>query len=53
MFDSDGDGEIAADELGTAMRALGLDPSDEQLQDLFDKADIDKSGSIDYNVMNC
>lgn len=50
VFDTDGDETIAADELGSAMRALGLDPSEEDLHKLFDRADIDRSGSIDFNV---
>lgn len=50
VFDTDGDETIAADELGSAMRALGLDPSEEELHKLFDRADIDRSGSIDFSV---
>eukprot|EP00474_Spongospora_subterranea_P001342 CRZ01800.1 hypothetical protein [Spongospora subterranea] len=49
IFDIDGDGAIAVSELSAALRALGLDPNDQQIQDLFSNADVDRSGLIDFD----
>ncbi|KAG8898251.1 hypothetical protein FRB99_007575 [Tulasnella sp. 403] len=45
----DGDGTITSKELGTVMRALGQNPSDQELQDMIQSVDADKSGTIDFN----
>uniref|UniRef100_A0A8C4ST56 EF-hand domain-containing protein n=1 Tax=Erpetoichthys calabaricus TaxID=27687 RepID=A0A8C4ST56_ERPCA len=49
MFDKDGDGTITAQELGTVMRSLGQTPSDQELQDLINSADVDGNGLIDFS----
>jgi len=36
----DGSGAISMHEMGSAMRALGLDPSEQQLKELFNKAGV-------------
>jgi len=41
LFDIDGDGKITTDELGTVMKSLGMEPSDEQLREMIDEVDID------------
>lgn len=41
LFDKDGDGFVTAVELGTVMRSLGLEPTDEELDDLVREIDED------------
>jgi Ca2+-binding EF-hand superfamily protein len=48
IFDVDGSGEINQTEFAEVVRALGQTRSDEDLLEIFDKADRDKSGVIDY-----
>lgn len=48
LFDKDGDGCITTSELGTVMRSLGQDPSEEDLQDMINEVDVDGSGTIDF-----
>lgn len=50
MFDKDGSGTISNDELGTVMRSLGQNPSDQELTDLVEEVDIDgrDRGSIPF-----
>lgn len=48
IFDKDGDGSITTKELGTVMRSLGQNPSDEDLQQMIAEVDQDKSGTIDF-----
>ncbi|SPQ24314.1 5ef4de72-1994-4316-857a-dca6952267fa [Thermothielavioides terrestris] len=48
MFDKDKTGDITADELGQVMKELGLNPSDQELQDLVDEADLNKDGVISF-----
>ena len=43
-FDVDGGGTITAAELGRAMGSLGHTPSDEELQDMMNEVDADRSG---------
>ena len=48
LFDKDGDGTINSKELGTVMRSLGQNPTEEELQDMIHEVDADSSGSIDF-----
>ncbi|KAI0217446.1 hypothetical protein LSAT2_030741 [Lamellibrachia satsuma] len=41
MFDKDGDGCISTKELGVAMRALGQNPTEQELQGIINEVDID------------
>lgn len=49
MFDKDGDGTIDADELGTVMGSLGVNPSDAEIQQMIEEVDTDKNGTIDFS----
>jgi Ca2+-binding EF-hand superfamily protein len=42
-------GDITADELGNVMKELGLNPSQEELQDLINEVDINKDGVISFD----
>jgi calmodulin len=48
IFDRDGDGTIDNDELGTVMRSLGYQPSEEEIEDMMREADKDGNGTIDF-----
>ncbi|KAK4107130.1 EF-hand [Canariomyces notabilis] len=48
VFDKDNTGDITASELGKVMRELGLNPSDEELKDLINEADLNKDGVISF-----
>jgi calmodulin len=48
IFDKDGDGSITTKELGTVMRSLGQNPSEEELQKMIEEVDKDGSGTIDF-----
>ena len=41
MFDKDGDGCISTKELGVAMRALGQNPTEQELLGIINEVDID------------
>ena len=47
-FDIDGSGTIDAQELETAMRGLGLNPSAAEVEHVLTVADADGSGEIDF-----
>ncbi|XP_063711167.1 neo-calmodulin-like [Symsagittifera roscoffensis] len=49
LFDKDGDGTITAKELGTIMRSLGQNPSQEELRKLVEETDVDGNGEIDFD----
>ena len=49
VFDKDGDGRITAKELGTVMRSLGQNPSEAEIQDMVNEADIDGNGTIEFD----
>ena len=40
MFDSDGSGSISSDEMGTVMRSLGQNPTEQDVKDLVEEIDI-------------
>lgn len=44
----DGDGAITAKELGIAMRTLGQNPTESELQDMINEFDIDGNGTVDF-----
>ncbi|EFC43878.1 predicted protein [Naegleria gruberi] len=48
LFDSDSDGTIVTKELGTVMRALGLNPSQGELDDMIKQVDSNNNGTIDF-----
>merc|ERR1712216_163985 len=47
LFDIDGSGTIDAKELGTAMRALGMEASKDEVRKMIEDIDKDGSGTID------
>merc|ERR1712146_802540 len=50
--DTDGNGTIDEEELGTALRALGFGDffKEKQIAGLFKRADTDKSGGLDFEM---
>ncbi|KAL6057172.1 hypothetical protein STEG23_022011 [Scotinomys teguina] len=48
FFDKDGDGTITTKALGTVMRSLGQNPTEDELQDMINEVDADGNGTIDY-----
>ncbi len=48
IFDKDGDGSISTNELGTVMRSLGQNPTEEELVIMIEEVDEDSSGTIDF-----
>merc|ERR1711935_1073483 len=48
LFDKDGDGTIDNEELGTWVRIMGNQPTDEEVEDLIREADKDGNGTIDF-----
>jgi len=47
-FDVDGGGSINTSELGYAMRAMGMNPTEADLLDLINEYDTDGSGQIEF-----
>ena len=48
IFDKDGDGSITTKELGTVMRSLGQNPSDDEIRQMIIDVDEDNSETIDF-----
>jgi len=48
LFDKDGDGLIALKELGTVMRALAVNPSETELQEMINEVEKDGKEMIDF-----
>jgi len=48
LFDTDSSGSIDAKELKVAMRALGFEPTKEEIRKMIADCDKDFSGNIDY-----
>ena len=44
LFDKDGDGTITTVELGTVMRSMGQNPSEDDLKDMIN--DVDADGTL-------
>jgi calmodulin len=49
FFDSNHDGTISINELGMALRALGINPSQKDLKESMARFDLNHSGRIDFN----
>merc|ERR1711907_340509 len=49
LFDTDGSGSIDANELKTAMRALGFTPTKEEISKMLKDLDVDGNGSVEFN----
>nr|ADD24089.1 Calmodulin [Lepeophtheirus salmonis] len=47
-FDDDGSGTITTQELGYAMRAMGMNPTEQELLELINEFDTDGSGQIEF-----
>ncbi|GMR48541.1 hypothetical protein PMAYCL1PPCAC_18736 [Pristionchus mayeri] len=48
QFDKDGSGTISTKELGHLIRALGENPTEQQLQEITQEADVDGSGEMEF-----
>merc|ERR1711939_542542 len=48
LFDTDKSGMIDAMELGFCMRALGFDPTPEEIKGMLDKTDQDGNGTVEF-----
>ncbi|KAJ7952860.1 caltractin [Quillaja saponaria] len=51
LFDTDGSGAIDAKELNVAMRALGFEMTEEQINQMTADVDKDSSGAIDFDEL--
>lgn len=49
LFDKDGSGTISTSEFGMVLRAIGLNPSDQEINLLVKKLDKDGSGRLEFN----
>ncbi len=49
MFDTSGSGTIEAKELKVALRALGFEPTREEITSLIGNFDKDNTGRIDFH----
>ena len=53
LFDKDNNGKITTKELGTVMRNLGQNPSEEELKQMIREVDLDGNGTIDFKEFMC
>ena len=53
LFDRDRDGAINNNELGTVMRNLGQNPSEEELKQMIREVDLNGDGTIDFKEFLC
>ena len=49
LFDKDKTGTIPTKELGTVLRSLGQNPTEEELQETINEIDADGSGDVDFS----
>lgn len=49
LFDDDHSGQIDSTELLNVLKKLGLNPTEEELQDIIHDIDKDNDGTIDYS----
>lgn len=49
LFDKDGSNSIDANEMRSAMRALGVKMNKQQIKELMDEIDVDGNGSLDFD----
>ena len=48
LTDKDGDGSITNKELVNVMRSLGQNPTEAELQDMINEADVNSNGMIEF-----
>ena len=48
IFDTDRDGTITSMELGTVMKNLGKNPTEEELSDMINEFDRNRNGTVDF-----
>lgn len=48
LFDKDGSGTISTNEFGTVVRAIGFNPSDDEIEQTIKEFDLDRSGRLDF-----
>ncbi|PIC36044.1 hypothetical protein B9Z55_015188 [Caenorhabditis nigoni] len=48
LFDKDGNGTISIKELGVAMRALGQNPTEQQMMEIIHDVDLDGNGQVEF-----
>ncbi|KAI5702885.1 calmodulin-A-like [Diaphorina citri] len=48
LFDKNGSGKIVSKYVGTVMRAIGRNPTEQELEDLLKEVDPDDVGSVDF-----
>ena len=53
LFDKDNSGSITTKELGTVMRNLGQNPSEEELKQMIREVDLNGNGTIDFKEFMC
>ena len=47
-FDKNGNGTIATEDFGTVLRSLGQNPTEEELEDMINKMDTDRTGTVNF-----
>ncbi|VDL80612.1 unnamed protein product [Nippostrongylus brasiliensis] len=48
LFDKDRNGTMSTKELGIAMRALGQNPTEQQMLEIINDVDIDGNGQVEF-----
>lgn len=48
LFDKNGDGKISQEELYDALKSLGQNPTDQEVETLMASCDTDRDGTIDF-----